>query len=124
MADAHGASPVIHQTIHGYRRGHQLLATSVNLDHDTENVLGHNTDSAPRSRVSDGSYLTGYPLPDDRYVIARTWTDDDAERPNTVVTRSLILPKPLRMGYGGNQVLSHLKLPTLPERATEPPEPG
>ena len=122
MADT-SPERVIHQAIHGYRHGHQLLAASVDLDHETANVLGHNSDSAPRSRASDGSYLTGYPLPDDRYVVARTWTDSDAERPNTVVTRSLILPRSHPTGFGGAQILSELRPPSRVEREADRLEP-
>ena len=119
MADARPTERLVHQTVHGYRQGHQLLAASVDLDHDTANILGHNSDSAPRSRASDGSYLTGYPLPEDKYVIARTWSDDGAERPNTVITRSLILPRARPAEYDGSKILSHLKPPTSTERNSE-----
>src|SRR5688500_16359040 len=112
MAEAASSDAVVHQAIHGYRQGHQLLAASCEFGHEVANILGHNTDSAPRARGSDGSYLTGYPLPDTNYVVARTWVDTDAERPNTVVTRSFILPRSSRPSYSAESILSHLQRPT------------
>ena len=115
MPERNLSEPVVHQAIHGYRQGHQLLASSRDFDHETANVLGHNSDSAPRARASDGSYLTGYPLPDAGYVIAKTWVDTSAERPNTVVTRSLILPRSKPPGYSSERILDRLRRPTSDE---------
>jgi hypothetical protein len=112
------ADVFVDQAIHGYQQGHQLLAASSDLDHVVANVIGDNSDSAPRSRVSDGPYLTGYPLPDGRYVVARTWSDSGAERPNTVITRSLLLPRPKSPGYSGVSILEHLYEPTPSELET------
>ncbi len=83
---------MVHQAIHGYRHGHQLLATSIGLDDDLAVALANLSDSASRSRSADGPYLTGYGRRDGTYVLARTWPVLGAERPNTVITRSLIIP--------------------------------
>jgi len=117
MADAPTfiADRVVHQTIHGYRHGHQLLATSSELDDETASVLAHNSDSAPNTRTADGNYLTGYDLPDGRYVIARTWNDTEAERPNTVVTRSFIFPQTVPTDFSVQRVLDQLQRPSSGE---------
>ncbi|MGZ4314203.1 MAG: GAP1-N1 domain-containing protein [Gaiellaceae bacterium] len=99
---------VIHQAIHGYRHGHQLLASSVGLDDEAADALAHNSDSAPNARAADGPYLTGYGVVGGRYVLARTWLQADAERPNTVVTRSLILPRTLPSGFSAQRLLDLL----------------
>ena len=70
---------------------------------------------APNTRLSDGEYLTGYGLVDGRYVIARTWNETDAERPNTVVTRSFILPPQTPPGFSVQRVLDLLERPIRAE---------
>ena len=106
---------MVHQALHGYRRGHQLLATSRDFDDEVAHALGHNSDSAPRSRGVGGNYLTGYPLPSGEYVLARTWTDAEAERPNTVVTRSLVLPRARSSRFSATRVLERLVPPSAIE---------
>jgi hypothetical protein len=101
----------IHQAVHGYGHGHDLLAASDDFDDEIANILAHNSDSAPNARVSDGPYLTGYVLPDGRYVIARTWNEREAERPNTVLTLSLLLPAGTPPGFSVERVLDLLQRP-------------
>lgn len=99
---------LVHQAVHGYRHGHELLRASIDFDDEVANLLSRNSDSAPNVRASSGPYLTGYPVPDGRYVMARTWPDIDAARPNTVLTHSLILP----IG-GGPQLSANMVLDSL-----------
>lgn len=106
---------LIHQAVHGYRQGHQMLAASCRFTHEVAAVLGHNSDSAPRTRTSDGSYLTGYPLPDSTYALARTWIELDAERPNTVITRTLVIPHAKPAALNGERLLESLRRPTPEE---------
>src|SRR5690242_20748315 len=94
------SNSTIHQTVHGYQRGHRLLASSTELDQATASLIARTSDSAPNYRINDGPYLTGYALPDGRYVMARTWPAMSAERPNTVWTHSLILPRAGGRGSG------------------------
>jgi hypothetical protein len=115
-----GDDQVAHQTVHGYQHGHELLRATLVLEDEAASVLSRNSDSAPNARASDGPYLTGYPLPDGRYVVARTWPDADAERPNTVITQSLILPVGSAGQLSADAILHSLsKMPTA-ERAIEP----
>lgn len=108
MADS---PELFEQTLHGYGHGHELLASSASFDDATANILSHNSDSAPNASVSDGPFLTGYPLPDGRYVIARTWPDEVADRPNTVVTLSVILPAAANASFSMERLLDHLSVP-------------
>lgn len=106
---------ILHQAVHGYRHGHQLLGASTDFDDETADILGHNSDSAPRSRSSNGSYLTGYPLPNGDYVVARTWPDEAADRPNTVVTRSVVVPRASSGAVTPHSLLEAFERPTAAE---------
>ncbi len=83
---------LIHQALHGYRSGHQLLASSVDLsisERERMDVMsdgaGINDENCPQG------YLTGYALPENgKYVLAKTWYADDMDRPGCVWTHSLI----------------------------------
>ncbi len=113
---------LIDQALHGYGHGHELLAGSTSLDNATANLLSHNSDSAPNASLRDGPFLTGYPLPDGRYVIARTWADDNADRPNTVITFSVLLPAGGNSSFSMERLLDHLARPPqpTPDRALPP----
>jgi len=113
-------SSVIEQTLHGYGHGHELLAATSVLDNAAANLLSHNSDSAPNAAVGDGPFLTGYPLPDGRYVIARTWADEIADRPNTVITLSVILPAGADSSFSMERLLRHLAKPPQPVGHTLP----
>jgi len=85
----------IHQALHGYRRGHELLSSSIRLPPVAADVV---------TRLSDLSgsliagweftpYLTGYPVVDTGfYAIARTWEDKTATRAGCVLTHTLLVP--------------------------------
>ena len=81
--------------MHGYRKGHQLLAGSVQLPKEDQAAIDRLSDVAgplrPRERFEP--YLTGYPLPSGtHYVLARTWQDLTVSRAGCVRTISLIIP--------------------------------
>ena len=85
----------VHQQEHGYRNGHQLLASSVKLPRDDQDTIDRLSDMA--GPLSPGEifspYLTTYPLPSrDFYVVARTWQDFAASRAGCVLTRSILTP--------------------------------
>lgn len=94
---------VIHQLVHGYDRGHRLLAGSTPVADDVAAVVGRTSDAVPNYRPSTGPYLTGYSLPGGGYALARTWPAIEAQRPNTVWTHTLVLPASLlgRVSAGG-----------------------
>lgn len=86
---------VVERQVHGYRKGHQLLAGSVQLPKEDQAAIDRLSDVAgplrPRERFEP--YLTGYPLPSGtHYVLARTWQDLTVTRAGCVRTISLIIP--------------------------------
>lgn len=85
----------IHQTYHGYRRGHELLATSVRLDQRDAETVRRLSDLSGTlsSEVQVETYLTAYPVPSAAfYAVARTWMDRSATRAGCVITHTLLVP--------------------------------
>lgn len=90
MSDA-----VVHQTLHGYRRGHELLAGSIRLPSATADLVTRLSDLS--GSIASGweftSYVTGYPLAGAPFfAIARTWEDTNAARAGCVLTHTLLIP--------------------------------
>jgi hypothetical protein len=85
----------IHQLVHGYRRGHQLLSSSVRLPSKSSDLTKRLSDlSGLLTREPEFTpYLTTYPLPDgDFHALARTWPDLNASRAGCVLTHTLLIP--------------------------------
>lgn len=82
------------QALHGYRNGHDLLASSRRLSREGERALLELSDlsgSAARTRGFE-SYISGYAVPGERlYAFARTWLADGDARPGSVWTHTLLL---------------------------------
>jgi hypothetical protein len=107
----------LHQTLHGYRDGHRLLQTSVDLPATAQSVLLELSDlSGPGSFPGFESYLTGYPVIDTGlYAFAKTWLAPEMSRPGCVWTHSLLLDaEGIRMGYFRN-LLPLFKRPSGPD---------
>lgn len=83
----------IHQLLHGYERGHRLLASSVAVPQSVERTIAVQSDLSGPSPVSGfDSYLSGYPLPDLKcFAFARTWYASEQSRPGCVWTHTLLL---------------------------------
>ena len=84
----------VDQALHGYRKGHELLATSRRLSREGARTLLELSDlSGPAARTRGfESYITGYPVPGEHlYAIARTWLATDGVRPGSVWTHTLLL---------------------------------
>lgn len=80
--------------IHGYRKGHQLLASSVVLSKEDQTVVDRLSDVAGPLRPKEHfkPYLSVYPLPSGNYnVIARTWQDLTVPRAGCVRTKSVLI---------------------------------
>ncbi|HDF5703655.1 hypothetical protein [Klebsiella variicola] len=80
--------------IHGYRKGHQLLASSILLSKEDQAIVDRLSDVAGPLRPKEQfePYLTAYPLPSGTYyVIARTWQDHSVPRAGCVRTKSLLI---------------------------------
>src|SRR5579872_1732094 len=85
----------VHQLVHGYKKGHSLLAGSCSLPKPALEIVTEQSDlSGPLpAGVSIPSYLTAYPVPDTEfYAVARTWPDKDAPRSGCVITHTLLIP--------------------------------
>lgn len=88
-----GAEITVHEQLHGYRSGHQLLSSSIRLSSKDQDTLNYLSDLSgalgPRQKIRP--YLTGYPLPSGAfYVLAKTWQDLQVRRSGCVVTQSLL----------------------------------
>ena len=83
---------LIHQALHGYRSGHQLLASSASFSISERELMDAMSDGAGiNDENCPQGYLTGYALPENgKYVLAKTWYADEMERPGCVWTHSLI----------------------------------
>ncbi|HWY13119.1 MAG TPA: hypothetical protein VN026_17410 [Bacteroidia bacterium] len=91
--DNTGLKIIIHQALHGYLNGHQLLACSRELNIVEKKMLLFQSDLSG-SMVDTGfeTYLTGYPVTEGNfYVLARTWYAKEMERPGCVWTQSLLI---------------------------------
>ncbi len=87
--------PLVEQQTHGYQYGHELLATSTQLDRLDQDTIDRLSDLSGPLRPGElfPPYVTAYPLPSGKfYVIARTWQDLEAPRAGCVLTRSLLIP--------------------------------
>lgn len=80
--------------IHGYRKGHQLLASTVTLSKEDQTVVDRLSDVTGPLRPNEKflPYLSIYPLPSGTYcVIARTWQDLAVSRAGCVRTKSILV---------------------------------
>jgi hypothetical protein len=80
--------------IHGYRKGHQLLASSIILPKEDQTVVDRLSDVAGPLRPKEQfkPYLAAYPLPSgNHYVVARTWQDLIVPRAGCVLTKSVLI---------------------------------
>lgn len=85
----------IEQVLHGYKDGHQLLASSTKALSPSDRrkmALLSDWNEYVSAQEDDSSYLMCYPLPDSPYyVVAKTWYADEKERPGCVWTHSLLI---------------------------------
>lgn len=84
----------VHQLVHGYDRGHELLAQSIRLTgRDLDEVARLSDLSGLQSAEPTPPHLSCYPLPSGQFfALARTWLDDDAGRGGCVLTHTLLVP--------------------------------
>jgi hypothetical protein len=84
----------VHQCVHAYRRGHQLVASSIALPREDADLVTRLSDlSGPLAGAFFEPYLTAYPLPTaPYYAVSRTWADKVAPRSGCVKTRTLLVP--------------------------------
>lgn len=85
---------IIEQTLHGYNKGHGLIASSFlvrpNEDSSLMSVISDWTGF--RNESGEDSYMTFYPLSNgEKFAFAKTWYADEMERPGCVWTHTLII---------------------------------
>ncbi len=105
---------MLHQAVHGYARGHELLAASCRLDLvDADEMLRISDLSGSPVASSFAPYLTLYPLPSGTgYCIARTWLDPEAKRDGCVLTHTLIVPMDMWLaGVPATQLAQNIRFP-------------
>jgi hypothetical protein len=88
-----GETIELHQTLHGYGDGHQLLSSSLQLTREQQWQLLVMSDLSGSSfRKGFDSYLTGYPLETGGfYCLARTWFAPELPRPGCVWTHTILI---------------------------------
>ncbi|MBW8683517.1 GAP1-N1 domain-containing protein [Chitinophaga rhizophila] len=83
----------IHQTLHGYKEGHNLLASSSELngmERRTLSVMSDYTGTGVEKGFTE--YITGYPLAGSKfYAFSKTWYADEMPRPGCVWTHTLLI---------------------------------
>jgi hypothetical protein len=84
----------LHQALHGYGDGHQLLSSSLEVTREQQwQMLVMSDLSGPSFRPGFENYLTGYPLVGGGfYCFARTWYAEELPRPGCVWTHTIIIP--------------------------------
>ncbi|WP_420846838.1 hypothetical protein [Microvirga tunisiensis] len=87
-------SVALQQAVHGYRRGHQKLAASFELNPIDEEAVAYLSDLSGLPVKDDiPAYLTVYPLPSgDYYAFSQTWMDREAPREGCVLTHTIFVP--------------------------------
>ncbi len=86
-------STTIHQCLHGYSDGHQLLQSSTRLPEKADQLLLTMSDMSGPSMISGfQSYLTGYSVNGTNwYAFAKTWYANEMRRPGCVWTHTLLM---------------------------------
>lgn len=83
---------MIHQCLHGYQNGHELLASSLTLTREQRTLLSQITDlSGPAPVEGFDGYISAFPIPGGLHVLAKTWYAFELPRPGCVWTHSLLL---------------------------------
>ena len=111
----------VEQALHGYRSGHELLATSHRLTRNGDRALLELSDLSGSAARTGGfeSYITAYPVPGERfYAFARTWLATGGGRPGSVWTHTLLLtPEQLAM-KGVANLSKWFRRPLSPEQTS------
>ncbi len=111
-----GQSLRVHQMVHGYRAGHQLLQMSRAVPTEVQRAMLVQSDlSGPSLVPGFEQYLTGYPLDEiGAYVLARTWYAPEMDRPGCVWTHSLLIDYPDLARFDElSSLVGYFRRPTL-----------
>lgn len=104
----------IHQMLHGYNQGHNLITSSKKLEIEDMDVIKRLSDWTGHIPNDDEGYLTMYPLPSnsDLYIVAKTWYASEMNRPGCVWTHSLVIDlSDLASEFNFNDLLNYFVRP-------------
>lgn len=104
----------LHQALHGYGDGHQLLSSSLELTREQHWQLLVMSDlSGPSFRNGFESYLTGYPIEEGGfYCLARTWFAPELPRPGCVWTHTILISDTdVARVHDFRSIVSHFRRP-------------
>jgi|GEM_PF-1397438 len=109
---------VIHQTLHGYKEGHTLLGSSIELSNVEKRDLLILTDysgSGKENKFSD--YVSAYPIKSSKfYAFTKTWYAEEMPRPGCVWSHTLLIElTSLSAINNPKELLSLFKRPAFPE---------
>lgn len=93
VVDKAQLSAKVQQCLFGYKEGHRLLASSLQLPNVAESMLLRLSDLAPGiNEINNESYWTGIPLPSiNQYALLHTWSAPEMPRPGCVWTHVLLI---------------------------------
>lgn len=101
----------LQQLVHGYARGHTLLAASIELPVSDLDLVTRLSDLSGTLTTENDfyPYLTLYPLPSGEYfAVARTWLDAAAGRSGCVLTHTLLVPMGMWSRHHQPEVFANL----------------
>lgn len=84
---------IIEQVLHGYKDGHNLLASSIDISIQDRRIMRINSDMSGNMSISGvREYIKGYPLKESgKYAFAKTWYADEMDRPGCVWTHTILI---------------------------------
>lgn len=108
----------IEQTLHGYFKGHGVLASSVPLIEPSDaSLLATLSDwtGYRGATEEEDNYLTVYPLPSGKYMaFAKTWYAKEMERPGCVWTHTILVPIEYFQGrFDLRNLMKYFKRPSI-----------
>lgn len=104
----------IHQLLHGYRHGHELLASSLRLEKKALEIVRRLSDLSGMlpNKLQIPPYFCGYHLEDTQfYVFSQTWLDESSSRAGCVFTHSLLVPSDLWISTSPRTFISKFRKP-------------
>ena len=105
----------IHQMLHGYAQGHNLITSSIQLEIEDSDIIKRLSDWTGYLTPNGDGYLTAYPLPSNNnlYIISKTWYASEMKRPGCVWTHSLLIDlTELTNDFNFLDLLSYFARPT------------
>lgn len=108
------ASLTVQQALHGYRSGHRLIASSIELPKAIQPTLAALTDAGDLDAENGfPTLLSGFPIKElELYAFTMTWPAPETRRPGAVWSHSLMVPLSNLGFLGAQDVLLSFRQPT------------